>query len=463
MGVLSIIMSQDVCNEHTLFCPVYVLDSRLQSGIGGIPKWNPRSSAGVYLGHSPDHASNVALVLNLDMGLVSPQYHVVFDDDFSTVDFLRSGKEPSNWSDLCKFHTEDYRMNVLPEEKTLNDLRNELELDLPLNQESQHSLPDHDSSTSHQTPSVESKPLSSASSASSHVSASEGEDFTDFDFGSSVSENNTSNQSLADSFTNQSVNDATLPMSTDPGSSRPPPAPDPSIQPENKDPPLRRSSRTRRGVNRLTASKLGNLVGKSMLAALGFVTAYISTTSTGSIGCYSSFKSSFNHTLASHHAKIMHYDEAVQLNIDGSMNYIHPLSFAAKKTGNEVFYFHQAMQEDDREDFIKAMIKELEDHRVNKHWKLVKRSTIGDAPTIKAIWSFKRKRRPDGSLLKHKARLCAHGGMQVHGENFWDTYAPVVLWVCILRMLVLCSVLDVSSLDKSYVLMQIKDTPHKQI
>ena len=46
--------------------------------------------------------------------------------------------------------------------------------------------------------------------------------------------------------------------------------------------------------------------------------------------------------------------------------------------------------------------------------------------TILAIWSFKLKIFPDGRLLKHKVRLCAHGGMQKWGINYWDNYAPVV-------------------------------------
>eukprot|EP00957_Ditylum_brightwellii_P059833 4541964-Ditylum_brightwellii.AAC.1 len=62
---------------HSWGCPIFVLDSRLQSGQGiGPPKWDPRAQAGVYLGHSPVHAGNVALVLNLKTGHVSPQYHV---------------------------------------------------------------------------------------------------------------------------------------------------------------------------------------------------------------------------------------------------------------------------------------------------------------------------------------------------------------------------------------------------
>ena len=48
---------------HTLFCPIYTLDARLQSaGDAGLPKWEPRSRIGVYLGHSPFHAGSVKLV-----------------------------------------------------------------------------------------------------------------------------------------------------------------------------------------------------------------------------------------------------------------------------------------------------------------------------------------------------------------------------------------------------------------
>ena len=73
---------------HTWGCPIYVLHSDNQSGFTGTPKWEARAHVDVYLGHSPAHAGNVALVLNLKTGHVSPQYHVVFDDDFSTVSYL---------------------------------------------------------------------------------------------------------------------------------------------------------------------------------------------------------------------------------------------------------------------------------------------------------------------------------------------------------------------------------------
>jgi hypothetical protein len=71
-------------NLHVWGCPAYVLDPRLQDG-GHIPKFEPRSRLAVNLGWSPMHASTVPLVLNLTTGHVSPQFHILFDDWFTTV------------------------------------------------------------------------------------------------------------------------------------------------------------------------------------------------------------------------------------------------------------------------------------------------------------------------------------------------------------------------------------------
>ena len=65
-------------------CPVYALSNELAAG-QGLPKWNKRARVGIYLGQSPKHARSVALVLNIKTGLVSPQFHVVFNDMLETV------------------------------------------------------------------------------------------------------------------------------------------------------------------------------------------------------------------------------------------------------------------------------------------------------------------------------------------------------------------------------------------
>ena len=72
---------------HTWGCPVYVLDPKLQQG-KKLPRWEPRARRGIFVGYSTVHSSDVPLVLNLQTGHISPQYHVVFDDSFSTVPSL---------------------------------------------------------------------------------------------------------------------------------------------------------------------------------------------------------------------------------------------------------------------------------------------------------------------------------------------------------------------------------------
>ena len=87
-------------NHHTWGCPVYVLDSGLQGDIAILPKWEPHSHAGNYFYHSPFHAVSVTLVINRATFHVSPQSHMVFDDDFSTITFMREVRIPPNWTDL---------------------------------------------------------------------------------------------------------------------------------------------------------------------------------------------------------------------------------------------------------------------------------------------------------------------------------------------------------------------------
>lgn len=64
-------------------CPAYVLDPRLQDQ-KKLPKWTKRSRCGMYLGASLDHHSTVGKILNLKTGAVSPQFHVVYDELYTT-------------------------------------------------------------------------------------------------------------------------------------------------------------------------------------------------------------------------------------------------------------------------------------------------------------------------------------------------------------------------------------------
>jgi hypothetical protein len=44
------------------------------------------------------------------------------------------------------------------------------------------------------------------------------------------------------------------------------------------------------------------------------------------------------------------------------------------------------------------------------------------------IWTYRRKRRPEGSLKKYKARLCVNGSRQIQGIDYTESFAPVVQW-----------------------------------
>jgi hypothetical protein len=56
----------------------------------------------VNLGLSIQHYSEAPLVLNLQTGSIDTQYHVVFDDQFTTVSSIeREIYPPSHWEDVC--------------------------------------------------------------------------------------------------------------------------------------------------------------------------------------------------------------------------------------------------------------------------------------------------------------------------------------------------------------------------
>ena len=54
--------------------------------------------------------------------------------------------------------------------------------------------------------------------------------------------------------------------------------------------------------------------------------------------------------------------------------------------------------------------------------------------------------------MKYKARLCAHGGQQKLGVNYWETYSPVVNWINVRLLLMVCCVLGLESQSIDFVL-----------
>jgi hypothetical protein len=115
-----------------------------------------------------------------------------------------------------------------------------------------------------------------------------------------------------------------------------------------------------------------------------------------------------------------------------------PLAFVAS-TNPDVVYMDQAMKEPDSKQFHDAMLKEVKAHTDNGHWTIVRRDTVPDGvEVLPAVWAMRRKRRIlTGEPYKWKARLNVHGGKQVHGVNYWETYAPVIAWTTIRLYLIM--------------------------
>ena len=68
---------------------------------------------GIFLCHSPHHAASVPLILSTQTGLVSPQFHCVFDDWFETV--KNEPNDTSLWQHKAHFrkHASDKTNDLL--------------------------------------------------------------------------------------------------------------------------------------------------------------------------------------------------------------------------------------------------------------------------------------------------------------------------------------------------------------
>jgi hypothetical protein len=117
-----------------------------------------------------------------------------------------------------------------------------------------------------------------------------------------------------------------------------------------------------------------------------------------------------------------------------------PIAFHAEMMG-DIMYYNQALQQPDAKQFTNAVIKEVNGHFDNKHWKLVKKKDVpNNAQVVPSVWSMQRKcDLTTIEVSKQKARLNLHGGKQVYGMNYFETYAPVVTWFAISLMIVLAS------------------------
>ncbi len=412
-------------HHHTFGCPVYILDSRLQSNPKGVPKWEPRSRLGIYVGHSPAHAGSVALVLNPKTGLVSPQYHVVYDDQFTTVPHMRNLSVPPNWAQLVRNSSELVTTEQFDLTKTWFEGQDDITADTVLQSSEDDPIANlHDTITRSQSQTM------SNEGAATNSTPNEGAAMSD----------NTSNEGGSNLPFFRSLRWADE-------ADQPPEVVDSNPVSEGDDilcmpeivnlqeSGLRRSSR-------IAKQKSQSSIRRSVLTTLfcfgAILTNPVDNIKIGAISAFTTAQS------------VAYQFEQANENFDSTCNDALHHVYSTAKTANESYTFKEMLAQDDREQFVTAMQKEIDDHEKRNHWDIVLRSSMPkEMKTIMAIWSFKRKRFPDGTLNKHKARLCAHGGQQQWGVNYWETYAPVVNWISVRFLLIISELagLETQALD----------------
>jgi len=303
---------------HHFGCPAYVLAQPLQASQNIYHKWRERAVLGIYLGKSPQHSKEVALVLNLTTGLVSPQFHVKLDSTFKSLEEQGLEVPTSLWQTKCGFRV--------------------------------------DSTPRRMEPVVEQQPRIIPGTDTQHDT------------------------------TNEQVPEASAHSEGDQSQATP-----------QEEPPLRRSTRIRKPVDRLTYAWYSEIISDIP----------------GEIMCLSA----------------MYPDEGITED---------PLLALAASSDPDIMYYHQAMREPDKKQFIKAMVQEVEGQIKNNNFSIIERSQVPQGTKVlPAVWAMRRKRRiATGEVYKWKARLNIDGSKQIHGQDYNETYAPVATWASIRLMLI---------------------------
>jgi hypothetical protein len=392
-------------NAHPWGCPVYILEPKLRDG-HKIPKWEPRSRRGQFMGISPNHASSVHLVRNLQTGSITPQFHLVFDDFFETV-FSKGEQEPDVWPELVTFQSfandfddDAYRPDLADEWLNPTELQDRV----TNREEERHRV------------------LNSLNTQ-----------------GRRNDESNNNNRNNRNTATND--NNRRTDSTNEPQIVQPPPTPvatfpEPNDQgvpivdeplPALVPPPEPRSERRYPQRNRKPTKRLIEEEG------FGFYSAPRNYIFMGR-----ALLSRWRTTQSDYRYIVALLTSVDTLGLEGVHPAIaqFPAALKVSKKDPDSPLFQEAMTGPYREEFLEAMrveVSELEHHQC---WDVVAATAVPEgAKVLPTMWVFKIKRFPDGRVRRFKARLVVRGDFQVEGEDYDEKYAPVVPWSTVRLML----------------------------
>jgi hypothetical protein len=389
-------------NAHPWGCPVYILEPKLRDG-HKIPKWEPRSRRGQFMGISPNHASSVHLVRNLQTGSITPQYHLVFDDFFETV-FSEGEQEPTVWPDLVVFQSftndfddDDYRPELADEWLNPVELKERVttqedERNRVLNSLSTQQAPQRNTNNNNRD--------------NRRTASNENRNATNSNSNPSQSIAPTPTQTIAPV---PQHDDEQLPVDTEPL-----PTTAATVDTSNvgqRRYPLRNRKQTKRlieeeGFGLYSVPRNWIFMGRALINRwrttqrdYRYIVALL--TSVDTLG------------LEGVHPTIAQF----------------PAALKASKKDPDSPSFQEAMTGPYRDEFLEAMRTEVRELESHKCWDVVAATDVPEgAKVLPTMWVFKVKRFPDGRVRRFKARLVVRGDYQVKEEDYDEKYAPVVPW-----------------------------------
>jgi hypothetical protein len=403
-------------------CPSYVLAKRLQDG-DSFNKWKARGWQGIYIGNSTCHAGHIPLIYNPTTTHITPQYHVTYDEGFTSLTHMPHELKDkvlnrlytkSTWSHTSEF-ADDSELHYF----------DSFWMDPPLAPRPEGRGRKRHRYQPSPAPMVSSNLEGATTSAPGNASVSEG---------AYIPTENCLSRSEGALHT----------------------APSESYDPEGACTSAPGRETTSEGAN-ISANLLHSPPMKPQYEI------YHGSTAFRNIKRYKGIDGNIyvpKPSSVTSHTYEPQSQPPLPLSI-GTFSAFYDLpfiptegtiqSFLAVDTREDTLTQSQMLRALDKDDFIKVQqpeIRGLENMNVFKYLPI--NTLPKNAKLLSSIWSYHRKRRPNGELLKYKSRLCVDGSQQLLGHDYWETYAPVVQWSTVHLILLLSTILNLKSHQVDY-------------
>ena len=426
-------------NAHPWGCPVYVLEPKLTSAGGKIPKWQPRSRRAQFVGISPNHAEDIALVRNLNTGRLSPQFHVVFDEWFETC-YSSESAEPSNWADMC-IYSKDFA-TVFDESMDPPDLADEWLTDSELEHKRalrrrQHRLSGRRLYQDLHTKELK-EDLSYTAPPPDPVHTPKLREPPDPPRETPLKIETAGNSSPNWKREPPDATQSMRPTAPIVNVSAPSPNMNKNLPVQSSRPKRSEAARTRNHMQVSWNSKSYDspkTAHLSILAAALALTNPLATTAPGlhHLTLQSQGMDPFTGTHEFNHPGILQAPFALEA-LDN------PMAFKAKMSKDpDLPSVQESLTGPHAEEFWKAMDKEIASLEKMGTWEIIDRSSLPKGATVvPGTWAQRIKRYPDGRLNKFKSRWCVRGDLERHSFT-GNAYSPLVGWPTVRASLLLAA------------------------